>query len=152
MNLELKVPPVVVMFVCMILMYLVSKIFSSFNLDFMFQIFISVETFFSALFLIGAGAYVFSDKETTINPHKPKETTFLVTTGIYKFTRNPMYLGIVTILFSFLIYLGNPINIVNIVLFILYMNKFQIIPEEKALEDLFKEDYIEYKSKVRRWM
>lgn len=152
MNLELKVPPAVVTFVFIVLMYFVSSIFSFLNIDFMFQIFLSVETAVSGFVLIVAGSYVFNEKKTSINPLKPQSATSLVTNGVYKFTRNPMYLGIVIILFAWLLFLGNILNIVNIVLFVLYMNKYQIIPEEKALEKLFNEEYLSYKAKVKRWI
>lgn len=152
MNLELKILPAIVMVVFIFLMYFVTLIFSSFNNEFVFQIFLSVETFFSGLIVIAAGVYIFKEKHTTVNPLKPEEATSLVTAGIYKFTRNPMYLGIVLILLSWLIFLGNLLNIINIFLFILYMNKYQIIPEERALEKLFGEEFTTYKSKVRRWL
>lgn len=152
MNLELKVPPVIVMFIFMVLMYFVSNLFSSFNVDFLFQTFLSVETFVSGLAVIIAGVYIFKIQETTVNPLIPESSSKLVMNGIYKFTRNPMYLGMAIILFALFIFLGNILNLINIVLFILYMNKYQIIPEEKVLEKLFGDEFISYKSKVRRWL
>lgn len=152
MNLELKIPPAVVMLFFMILMYFISSVFTSFNIDFMFQMFLSVETAVSGFVLIVAATYVFNEKGTSINPMKPESATFLVRYGIYKFTRNPMYLGMVIILIAWLIFLGNVLNIVNIILFILYMNKYQIIPEEKALEKLFGDEFLSYKTKVKRWL
>lgn len=152
MNLELKVPPVVIMFFSIILMYLVSKVFSSFNTDFLFQTFLSIETLISGIVVSIAGVYVFKEEKTTVNPMKPESSSKLVTNGIYKFTRNPMYLGMAIVLFSYLIFLGNILNIVNIVLFVIYMNKYQISPEERYLEKLFGDEFSSYKSKVRPWI
>ena len=152
MSLELKIPPAVVMLFFMILMYFISSIFSSLNIDFMFQIFLSIETAVSGFVLIVAASYVFTEKSTSINPMKPESASTLVTNGVYKFTRNPMYLGIVVILFAWLVFLGNILNIINILLFILYMNKYQIIPEEGALEKLFGDEYLSYCAKVKRWL
>ena len=152
MKLELKVPPAVVMFVFMILMFFVSKLFSQHNIDFIFQIFVAVELFFTGLMIIGAGVYIFNEKNTTVNPLNPEKSSKLVEEGIYKFTRNPMYLGMAIILISFGVYLGNIFNVINIILFVLYMNKYQIIPEEKALTQLFGDEFIAYKSKVKRWL
>jgi len=152
MNLELKIPPAVVMLFFMILMYFLSSIFSALNIEFMFQTFLSIETAVSGFVLIVAASYVFNEKRTSINPMKPESASSLVRNGVYRFTRNPMYLGIAVILFAWLIFLGNVLNIVNVILFILYMNKYQIIPEERALEKLFGDEYISYKSKVKRWL
>lgn len=152
MNLELKIPPAAVMLFFMVLMYFISSVFPSLNIDFMFQMFLSIETAVSGFVLIVAASYVFNEKGTSINPMKPESASSLVTNGIYKFTRNPMYLGIAVILFAWLIFLGNVLNIVNIILFILYMNRYQIIPEERALEKKFGDDYLSYKTKVKRWL
>lgn len=140
------------MFVFMILIFFVSKFFSQYNIDFIFQIFVAVELFFTGLMIIGAGVYIFNEKNTTVNPLNPEKSSKLVEEGIYKFTRNPMYLGMAIILISFGVYLGNIFNVINIILFVLYMNKYQIIPEEKALTQLFGDEFIAYKSKVRRWL
>ncbi|QKJ23540.1 methyltransferase family protein [Poseidonibacter lekithochrous] len=152
MSLELKIPPAAVMLFFMVLMYFISSVFSSLNIDFMFQMFLSIETAVSGFVLIVAASYVFNEKGTSINPMKPESASSLVTNGIYKFTRNPMYLGIAVILFAWLIFLGNVLNIINIVLFILYMNRYQIIPEERALEKKFGDDYLSYRTKVKRWL
>lgn len=152
MKLELKIPPVVIMFICMILMYLVSKVFSSFNIDFLFQNFLSIETLISGIVVSVAGVYIFKENKTTVNPMKPEGSSTLVTNGIYKFTRNPMYLGMAIVLFAYLIFLGNILSIINIVLFVLYMNKYQIKPEEQNLEKLFGNEFVSYKLEVRRWI
>ena len=82
----------------------------------------------------------------------PRETTVLVTSGMYRYSRNPMYLGLVLLTIAATIFFGTWLGIVIVVAFIFLLNLLQIIPEEEALLDIFGEEYIEYKKKVRRWI
>ena len=91
-------------------------------------------------------------KLTTITPLKPSNATKLITDGIYKFSRNPMYLGLLLVLVGISIILNLTGGFFFIILFILYINLFQIIPEENAMVDLFKDEFLEYKKNVRRWI
>ena len=94
----------------------------------------------------------FKKYKTTITPLNPSNATKLIVHGIYKFSRNPMYLGLLLILFGISI-IQNPIGgLLFVPLFILYINHFQIIPEESAMLDLFKDDFLKYKENVRRWI
>ncbi|MDQ6997653.1 MAG: isoprenylcysteine carboxylmethyltransferase family protein [Mariprofundus sp.] len=90
--------------------------------------------------------------KTTIDPRYPHKTSAIVSHGIYQFTRNPMYLGLVLILTSLSIYLGAALGIFVLLGFIVYMNKFQIEAEEEHLEQQFGEHYLTYKNHVRRWI
>ena len=94
----------------------------------------------------------FSRKSTTVNPHKPQNTRELVSSCIYKHSRNPMYLGLLLALLAIVIYLENNWLYILLPLFVWYMNKFQIAPEEKALEEKFGSGFQEYRAKVRRWI
>lgn len=94
----------------------------------------------------------FRRKKTTIDPRYPHKTSSIVTGGIYNHTRNPMYLGLVLILSAISIYFAAFFSFFVIAAFILYMNTFQIKPEEEALEKQFGEEYISYKASVRRWI
>lgn len=94
----------------------------------------------------------FLRSRTTINPLKPESASALVTGGIYRFTRNPMYLGLATLLLAWAIYLGNLAALTGLPLFILYMKRFQIASEERALEARFGAEYIAYRTRVRRWV
>ena len=93
----------------------------------------------------------FKKEKTTINPIKIEKASSLVTSGIFKYSRNPMYLGIVLILIStaikFSLYGGLPV----IGFFVYFITIFQILPEEKAMQKLFGEDFTNYKNKTRRW-
>jgi protein-S-isoprenylcysteine O-methyltransferase Ste14 len=75
-----------------------------------------------------------------------------VTSGIYGFTRNPMYLGMLFVLIGWALYLGNALALLLLPVFIFYMNRFQIEPEERVLTTLFGPEFLEYASRVRRWI
>ena len=110
-----------------------------------FMIIIGLITIISAITL-------FKKYQTTVTPLKPSNATKLITGGIYKFSRNPIYLGLLLVLFGISIIL-NPIGgLFLIPLFILYLHFFQIIPEENAMINLFKDEFLEYKKNVRRWI
>lgn len=94
----------------------------------------------------------FKKVKTTTDPTNPSKAKHLVTMGIYQYSRNPMYLAIVIVLFSWMIYLGNILNICILCLFVWYITKYQIKPEEEALLKIFGKDYSQYCSKVRRWI
>ncbi|MDG1750226.1 MAG: isoprenylcysteine carboxylmethyltransferase family protein [Thalassotalea sp.] len=106
----------------------------------------------SGLVIVITGALAFKKVQTTVNPTKPEATSSLVKTGIYTITRNPMYLGMASCLMGWGLYLGNPNSIIFIIGFILYINRFQIKPEEKMLTKMFDQEFIDYCASVRRWI
>jgi protein-S-isoprenylcysteine O-methyltransferase Ste14 len=89
---------------------------------------------------------------TTIHPSHPMRTTALVTGGVFRLSRNPMYLCQLLCLLAWAAYLSNPLALALAPLFVLYLNRFQIDPEERALAVLFGARYSAYKSAVRRWL
>ena len=106
----------------------------------------------SGLIIILSAIILFKKYQTTISPLNPFNATKLMTDGIYKFSRNPMYLGLLLTLVGISTIL-NPIGgFFLIPLFVLYLNLFQIIPEENAMADLFKDEFLDYKKNVRRWI
>ena len=107
---------------------------------------------FSGCVLSILGVIEFKKQKTTVNPMTPQESNKLVINGVYKYTRNPMYLAFLLWILSVGVFVGNFLSFPLIVGFIVYMNKFQIIPEEAILDEKFGEEYIEYKKKVRRWI
>ena len=106
----------------------------------------------SGLIIILSAIILFKKYQTTITPLNPSNATKLITDGIYKFSRNPMYLGLLLVLVGISIILSLTGGFFFILLFILYINLFQIIPEENAMVDLFKDEFLEYKKNVRRWI
>lgn len=94
----------------------------------------------------------FIRNKTTVNPLRPEKATSLVMTGVYRFSRNPMYLGMLLCLCAWGFYLGNILTILGPVLFGVIMNALQISPEEQVLREKFGDAYLDYCSKVRRWL
>ena len=99
-----------------------------------------------------SGVISFRRAQTTVNPLKPETSTSLVSTGIYRITRNPMYLGMLAVLLAWAAYLPSVLALLGPVAFSLYITRFQIIPEERALHSLFGAAFVEYTHKVRRWL
>jgi protein-S-isoprenylcysteine O-methyltransferase Ste14 len=103
--------------------------------------------------LLGAaGLYSFYNVRTSIDPHAPDKASCLVTSGIYRISRNPMYVGLGFILVAWAFRLGSLISMAGAVLFILYITRFQIIPEERVMQEKFGTEFESYKSQVRRWI
>ena len=98
------------------------------------------------------GVLSFRRAKTTVNPLKPETSAALVSTGVYSFTRNPMYLGMVLVLFAWAVYLSSIWSLIGPVLFASYITRFQIVPEERVLDRLFGASFAEYKKRVRRWL
>ena len=95
---------------------------------------------------------LFFKKHTTFNPMKPEATTGLVITGLYKISRNPMYVGMLIMLFGFAIWLGSASPFLVLPLFYFVITAMQIKPEERFLLDKFGKEYQTYKDSVRRWL
>ena len=91
-------------------------------------------------------------KQTNVAICPTAETSALITDGIYRFTRNPMYLGFLFFLVAWAFFLSTLYGFVLCLVFVLYMNRFQIQPEERALQSLFGTTYSHYRAKVRRWL
>ncbi len=96
--------------------------------------------------------FQFFRAKTTVNPLNPDQASSLVITGFYRYTRNPMYLGLLILLLGWGLRLSNPLALLPILLFVAYMTVFQIKPEEEALKRKFGDPYLEYCARVRRWL
>jgi protein-S-isoprenylcysteine O-methyltransferase Ste14 len=148
--LNTKIPPPIVTATFGLIIYF-SKSFSpvySFDNSNM----ISVIFLLFGLGIFSAAVQSFKKHKTTINPLSPDKASSLVNSGIFSYSRNPMYLGMLLILlavsFKFNISGGLFISF----LFKIYITRFQIIPEEKAMAKLFGEEFITYKNQTRRWI
>ncbi len=103
--------------------------------------------------ICGMGVASFRHAKTTVNPTKPTQVSSLVVNGIYRVSRNPMYLGFLFLLISWAFFLANVLALLlGPPVFVGYMNRFQIVPEEETLSLLFGDDFVSYKSMVRRWL
>jgi protein-S-isoprenylcysteine O-methyltransferase Ste14 len=151
-KLELRIPPPLVMLLFMVTVFGFDKImpFTLFYLPWL--------TYASVISLVTLGGVIalwgvkeFRDAKTTVNPLKPESSSSLVSSGIYQYTRNPMYLGLLLILLSAVIYSQHPLGLVSALGFVAYMNRFQIEPEEKMLIKLFGDEFVDYSNQVKRW-
>ena len=98
-----------------------------------------------------AGVWAFARSRTTVNPLAPQRARALVTGGVYRYTRNPMYLGMLLALAGWAVWLGNAAALLALPLFVAVLNTLQIRPEEAALRARFGADYARYAQRVRRW-
>jgi protein-S-isoprenylcysteine O-methyltransferase Ste14 len=147
-----NIPPLLVVVMTCVLMWLVSAITSRIALpDTLrysgFLLFVLTGTLVAL-----AGVLCFRRANTTVNPLQPQQTRALVSTGIYRWTRNPMYLGFTACLIGWAIFLASPVALLLVAGFIIYIQELQIKPEERALTVLFGDTFLAYKSRVRRWL
>jgi protein-S-isoprenylcysteine O-methyltransferase Ste14 len=99
-----------------------------------------------------AGVVALRRAKTTTHPANPENTSRLITSGVYRFTRNPMYAGVFLILAAWAVLLVSAWALTGPVIFVLYVNRFQIAPEERVLETMFGSAYLAYKANVHRWL
>jgi protein-S-isoprenylcysteine O-methyltransferase Ste14 len=151
---ELKVPPVALAVVFAVVMWAASTAFStaSFPLPGAGASIVASAFAFIGGGIAVAGVSAFRRHYTTVNPMKPETTASIVTTGIYRVTRNPMYLGLAFVLVGWATYLANLAALLLIPAFVAYMTRFQIKPEERALLAKFGPSFAEYMAAVRRWI
>ncbi|SEG05511.1 methyltransferase family protein [Marinobacterium lutimaris] len=150
-RLELKCPPPLVAAVCALLIWLSRwlGIGSPLNTELAW---LKYGLVFTAL-LLGFGAlYQFYRRGTTFHPHTPEKTRVLVDSGLFRYSRNPMYLGILLLLAAYGLHEPSWLSPLWLVGFVLYMNRFQIHPEERALRSLFGAEYSRYMERTRRWI
>ena len=150
--LELRVPPPFVALVAAGGMWLLSGFTPLFQPSELWRIVIAMGLALSGIAAAVSGVFAFRRSRTTIHPHRPDRTSALVDTGIFRFSRNPMYLGMALVLLAWSVWLGGPLTLLGPVLFMTYIQRFQIRPEERALEELFGERFSSYRQRVRRWL
>ena len=145
-----KIPPPIVTFICGITIYLSKSFFNQFfiysnNRVSLFLLILGLVVFISAI-------KSFRRYKTTVNPLEPRQASSLVTSGIFKFSRNPMYLGMLIILLSISFKFNLIGGMFTSLFFYIFITKFQILPEEAAMNDLFGDEFINYSKKTRRWI
>ena len=143
------IPPPIVTIVFLFVIFFTKDIFR-FSIE--LPTLLGYITIVAGLIIIFVAAKQFKAANTTINPTKPETASVLVSNGVFSYSRNPMYLGMLIIIIGFSI-IHNPIAIIVFMpLWIIYMINFQIIPEEEAMKILFKEEFLNYSKKTRRWI
>jgi protein-S-isoprenylcysteine O-methyltransferase Ste14 len=150
--LKLRIPPPLVAFMVAVLMGLVTRAAPATGFELPARGVLAACVALAGVSTALAGIAAFRRAGTTVNPLRPEKASSLVTSGIYKMTRNPMYLGLLLVLVAWALFLSNALAVLILPAFILYMNHFQIGPEEAALTSAFGSAFMEYKSRVRRWL
>jgi protein-S-isoprenylcysteine O-methyltransferase Ste14 len=151
-SLELKVPPPVVAVFLTVVMWGISRATPAFDLPMLLRVGVAVAIALAGGSCSISGAVAFRRARTTVNPMKPESASSLVRSGIYRVTRNPMYVGLLMVLVAWAVFLSAPVSFLGPVAFFLYIGRFQIVPEERVLARLFGAEYSEYTSRVRRWL
>ena len=151
--LELKVPPPLVALIVGVLMWVIAKLGPLLAVPATVRITAALILVAVGVAVAAAGVVSFRRAKTTLNPTEPESATSLVSSGIYAVTRNPMYLGWLLLLVGWAAYLASPVAlIIGPLGFWLYIDRFQIIPEERALAKIFGSSFATYAAKVRRWL
>lgn len=150
--LELKIPPPLVAALIAAAMWGLAAFEPSFHLPPLVRQAAVAALVVGGLAFDVLGLVAFLRARTTVNPLTPSKASALVTQGIYKLTRNPMYVGLVLLLTAWACHLSALWPLLGPVLFVLYINRFQIEPEERVLRALFGEAYAAYAARVRRWL
>ena len=150
--LALKIPPPIVVLVCGAGMWLVAKYGPSIGVPRAARVAAALIVCALGISVMLAGVFSFRRAKTTTNPLTPNRSTALVTNGVYRYTRNPMYLGMLVVLVAWTVFLSSPVALVGPLAFWLYIEKFQILPEERALTVLFGSSFEDYTARVRRWL
>lgn len=150
--LELKIPPLALLAIIAASMWAFSRISPNLYFDIPGVAWLS-----AGLAMVGVFIVILSLRElraagTTIDPRLPGESVTLVIQGIYRYSRNPMYFGFFLVLTAWGLFLGNVCSLLLLPVFIVYMNRFQIVPEERFMCEKFGASYKQYKSEVRRWI
>lgn len=104
------------------------------------------------LMFVFSGAIAFRRAQTTFNPLQPETSSTLVSSGIYAVTRNPMYVGFLLVLVAWGVLLSSVWAMIGPIAFVIYIVRFQILPEERVLSEKFGADYLAYREKVPRWL
>lgn len=151
-SLELKIPPVPLVAVFAAAMYGLSLLVPQVTSLIPGRAFLALGLALLGVVVALAGVITFRANKTTVNPLTPSASSTVVSSGVYRFSRNPMYLGLLLILAAWAIYLSNAIATLLLPAFVAYMNQFQIRPEERALQAKFGARFSHYMAGVRRWL
>jgi protein-S-isoprenylcysteine O-methyltransferase Ste14 len=151
-SLELKIPPPAIAIVLAAAMWILSRGTPLLQIPAGVRVSLALVVALAGIVFSMAGVVSFRRARTTINPTNPQLTSSLVSSGVYAVTRNPMYVGLLLVLIAWAIVLWSPWALLGPVVYFLYIGRFQIAPEERALTTLFGAEYTAYLSKARRWL
>lgn len=150
-QLELRLPPLPLTFIFAVFIWITDSLLPL-GFDFTGQALLASFFLFLGLLFILPAAFSFFKAKTTVDPRTPNKSNTLVISGLYKISRNPMYVGMLLCLIALSVAQGNLISVLISFLFALYLTRFQIKPEERFLTEKFSEQYLQYCEQVRRWL
>ena len=152
MKLRLRIPPLAVLGLAGALGWIAARMVPSLNFDFAGRAELAVTLVMLGFTSCVLGVAAFRRARTTVNPLTPDAATARVVSGIYRVSRNPVYLGFLLLLLAEIVWLANPMACLVAPLFVVYLNRFQISLEEIALRSLFGAQFEAYALCVRRWI
>lgn len=150
--LELKIPPPLVALACAVCMYAISQWIPDWRWNWPYKLHLGIAVALTGIAFDLLGVLAFYRAKTTVNPLKPSGTSSIVQHGVYRITRNPMYLGMLLVLTGYALYLSHLLAFLLLPVFVAYLTRFQIMPEERILQEKFGAAYSSYASRVRRWI
>lgn len=151
-RLELKIPPVVQVLVVAGLMWALAATAPSLDFTFPWSSLVALVIAATGFAFALLGVLEFRSAGTTVDPRVPDQSSSLVVRGVFRISRNPMYVGFLLVLIAWGIFLRNLAGLALLPAFVVYMNRFQILPEERNMRAKFGEAYHQYEAKVRRWI
>lgn len=151
-SLELKAPPMALALILALAMWATAASLPSLGVSVPWHELLGTTLSVIGGLLIWFAGTAFSRLRTTVNPTRPNATTSLAVSGAYRLSRNPMYLGALLVLGGWAVLLSHALAFLFLPVFVAYMNRFQITPEERALSNKFGAEYEAYKRSVRRWL
>lgn len=150
--LELKIPPLIVGFVFAVAMLGAARVAPELAFVLPARVTLALVLVALGLAVAAAGVIAFRSIRTTVNPLTPSASSAVVCDGVYRASRNPMYLGFLLVLAGWALHLSNAAAFPLLPAFVAYMNQFQIKPEERALQAKFGSEFAQYMARVRRWI
>lgn len=150
--LELKIPPLLLWLATALAMWSVTRAAPGLSFTLKGSAPIALALAATGTALAVAGIVAFRRQRTTVNPLTPDASTSVVSSGVYRVSRNPMYLGFLLTLAGWALYLGNAAAVLFLPAFVAWINRFQIQPEERTLLARFGPEYADYMARVRRWL
>jgi protein-S-isoprenylcysteine O-methyltransferase Ste14 len=151
-RLELKVPPVIQMAIFAGLMLIFAVLLPALSIAFFASSLVALVLASIGVAFALLGVLEFRSAGTTVDPRIPDQSSSLVTNGVYRISRNPMYVGFLLMLVGWGVFLCNIVSFLLLPFFVMYMNRFQITPEERYMLEKFGHEYRQYAAAVRRWV
>ena len=149
-SLEAKIPPPAVAAAIALAMWGISLLLPRLQISGALRLGATAAIALAGIGFSAAGVLEFRRARTTLNPTKPEEASSLVSSGVFRITRNPMYVGLLCVLVAWAVFLASVWALLGPVVFVLYIGRFQIAPEERVLAKLFGGEYTDYQARVRR--